>query len=773
MSRVANFLLPSAHAGGGKPSDFFGWTLTCNANQNSVLVSSREPNQIGKVYVYSYSPGADTFTFYSVLTATNRSSYDQFGYSTAIDSNTPAHFLCSEVGKRRILGFIDPSPGSASESYILTANNYSTQYNRLSGFGLSMSMYDRDLVVGTPLGDPDGNGQQIGSVYYFNINSPGNYTQQQIIRSPSPQVNEFFGIDLDVYNNDMLVGAVGASPGITLNAGRVYYYTKSGGNWNHQQTISNPDGDSSFSIFGYNVAVKGNFAAISAPFITNFDTGFNGKVYFYEKLGGLWINVPSRNLSYRDVVLNSTGIEPLGKNLGLSVALSCNSNMSQAVIVAGAPESYNFDTTLGRTGAVALGVPGSGPWGNSNGYIVNRNPGPLSGSYTNMGRTVSTEFDSRGFVLAGVPLPGKINRYTAGAVYQIRDNFTQDFYPAAEFYDIPQIVTIAGTAMTPVNLSTFKSNSVPVVSYSSANLPAGILLNPTTGELTGTIALIGTYSSTVVCSNVAGKKTNVPISFRTVQTNINYGPISSDKPISIGGTAVGSGGGSLNLLLNRSLGQANSQLSEIETRASHPMSLTTISDPQGTGTGVCVPRQIEKYGTSDSGGTNNWFPSGVGGTYRPHRMSEFRAAYRWGMANVKAFNYTSRYTQNFTCGSKRRGPCPGFATLTMTANTPGSPGGSPYYWLFITPGSSDYALQRGTNSYTTPGNWSTILGGWVTAGAGVDTYVKYPAGNQTDPPSSKNTRYVYTVRLKDSQGCGLIGNIAAPVTVTYPQAISG
>lgn len=779
MSNVANVLLPSSQAGGGKPNDFFGWAVTANATQNSVLISSREPSQTGKVYVYSYSPGTDTFSFFTTLTATNRSALDEFGYSTAIDSNAPAHFLCSEVGKRRVLGFINPSAGSASQSYILTANNYLTQYSRLSGFGYSMSLNGSDLLVGAPAGDPNGSGSQIGSVYYFTIPSPGSFTQQQIITSPSPQDNEFFGWGIDVYGNDMLVGAPRSSPGVTLNAGKVYYYTKSGGTWNIEQTISNPDGDTSSSLFGYGVAVKGNFAAISAPFISNFSTNSNGKVYFYQKSGGLWVNVPSRNLSYRDVILNSTGIEPLGKTLGLSVALSCNPAMTQAVIVAGAPESYNFDTSRGRAGAVAIGVPGSGPWGATNGYIVNRNPGvfsgnnALSGRYTNMGRTVSTEFEARGFILAGVPLPGKTVTNTAGAVYQVRDNFTQDFYPAAQFYDIPLIVTIAGTAMSPLTLSEFINNSVPVVSYSSSNLPAGISLNPSTGQITGTIAAVGTYNSTVQARNVAGIATNVPVSFRTVQTNINYGPISSDRPISIGGSAVGAGGGSLNLLLNRSLGQPNSQLSEIEERSSHPMSLTTLSDPQGTGTGVCVPNQIEKRGTAGGGGTDNWFPNGVGGTYRPYRMSEFRAAYRWGMANVKAFNYTSRYTQNFTCGSKSRGPCPGFATLTLTVNTPGSPGGSPYYWIILPPGSTDYALQRGTNNYSVPGGWFVALGGWVTAGAGVDNYVKYPAGNQADPPSSKNTRYTYTVRLKDTQGCGLIGNIAAPVTVTYPQNTSG
>lgn len=786
MSFVNRVLKPT-RPGLSASSEYFGWALAGNSTRNSVIVGSQEQSTAGRAYVFSYSPSTDTFALTTALEDSSRSSGDFFAASVAIDPQSTARYFCGEPGKRRVLAFTNPAaPGPANQTYEITANNYLTNFPRLKGFGESMSIVDDNLLIGATFADPNSLGIEAGAVYSMFLTPSNSYSQGQIITSPNAQNNEQFGLGLNTYNTDLLVGAPGSNIGVTVAAGRVYYYTfnSSLNTWSLQQTITCPDGAQTNGAFGYSVSVKGNFAAIGSPGYNYNGVTANGKVYFYQKIGGLWVNVPGRDLFYKDVILSSSGDEPRGKNLGLSVALSCNPALSQAVIVAGAPEAYNFDPTLGRVGSAVLGVPGTGPWGASNGYIVNRNPGrraapveagPLSGRHTNLGRNVSADFDSRGFILGAAPLPGKLTGYTAdpGAVYQIKDNFVQDFYPAAAFYTIPIQVAVVSTAIDPINLANYINNAVPVVSWAAAGLPAGLSLNSSTGVITGTVNTLGSYNSTIIASNVAGITTNVPISFRIISSNINYGPIPADRPISIGGSAVGDGGGSLNLLLSRGISQANSVLSEIEERSSHPMNLTQISDPQAQGTAVCVPNQIEKLGTAGGGGTDTWFPAGVGGTFKPYRMSEFRAAYRWGMANVKPFGYTSQYVTAVSCSSRKprsKALCPGNATLTLTVSNPTSPGGSPYYWLIFNPGSPGSDPNRGNPNYSSPGGWNVALGGWLTAGAGVSSYTKYPAGN---PADVKPSSYVYTVRLKDTVGCGLIGNIVSTVNVTYPQAASG
>ena len=760
MSFVAKTILPTSLSAA---NDFFGWSLAANAERNSVIVGARTSTTTGKAYVYSYSPGADVFSFFSVLTANNRSPNDDFAASVAIDPQSVSHFFCGEPGKRRVLAFRNPTSITSTESYAITAGDYVTNYNRLSGFGNSMDIVNNNLLIGADGGDPNGLGYNTGAVYsmFLTQNSLSGYEQGQIITSPTPQSLEGFGFSVAVYGTDLVIGAPGATDGLNLNSGKVYYYTfnSSLSTWNYQQTITCPDAQA-YAFFGLSVDVKGNYMAVGAPFATSQGISNNGKAYLYTKSGGLWANNALRSLAYTDVII---GGDTTSKNIGFSVALSSNPAMNEAVIAAGTPESYNFDTTLGRVGAAVMGVPGAGPWGTNGGYIVNRNPGPLSGGFTNLGRTINTAFEQYGFVLAGAPLPGKTVTNTSGAVYQIKQNFVIDSYPAATFNSVDPIVSVAGSPIPTVTLSFYVNNFVPVVNWTSSTLPAGVNLNPSTGVITGTIAAAGTYNASVNAFNSAGIATVVPIQFIVVTTSLNYGPIPSNRPISIGATAVGSSGGSLNLLLNRSVNQASSSLGEIEDRASHPLNLTKISDPLGVGTGVCVPNQIEKIGTAGGGGSGSWFPNGTASTYKPSRMSEFRSAYRWAMANIKPFSYTGAYTQNFTCGSKSRGPCPGYATLTVTVTTPASPAGDPYYWLFFGEGSA------GANPDRAP-NWSVALGGWVTRGAGYSDYVLYPAGSVSQ---GRGSTFTYTVRLKDTQGCGLIGNVVGYARVAYPGSTSG
>ena len=760
MSYVNQTITPSRASA---DKDFFGWSLAANSSLNSVIIGAREPSVKGKAYVYSYSPALDSFTFYSLLTAKNRSGGDYFAESVAIDPQSVKHFFVGEPGKRRVLAFRNPSAGLSSESYSITASNYVASYDQLEGFGTSLSTVNNNLLIGVPAGDPSGTALDGGGVYSMLLNSalPNQYVQQQVIVPGDNATGDLFGQGLSVSNTDMVVGAPTKTVGLNVNQGQAYYYTFNSGTsaWSLAQTIANPEPGGN-AYFGYTVAVKGNYLAISAPLVISEGLADNGKVYFYEKSGGLWSHVAARDLSYRDVIVNG---DQYGKNIGLSVAISANPAGSQGVIVAGAPEAYNFEKTLGTVGSVVLGVPGAGPWGFSGGYIVNRNPGPLSGTFTLLGRAVNAEF--QGFVLAAAPLPGYNNNKAGGtvaspgAVYQIKDSFEADAYPAPTFFSIDPIVTVVNTAMTTLDLNSFVSNYVPVASFASISLPAGITVTYN-GLVQGTITALATYTGTVRAYTASGNYTDVPLTFRVVSTSVDYGPVSPlAQPISIGGTAMGALGGSLNLLLNRSLAAPNSSLGEIEERASNPLNLTQISDPQGAGTGVCVPNQQNKNPA-------NWYPTGPNNTYRPAKMSEFRNSYRWGWANIKPFNWASEYVTPTSCSSTKarsKALCPGNSTMTLRAIHL-SPGGDPYYWFIIPQTSANFNPVRS--------NWQTVIasGSWVTRGPGYDNYVYYPAGS---PSQGKGSIFQYTIRLKDGPGCGIIGNVVAQLNVAYPGNTSG
>ena len=153
-------------------------------------------------------------------------------------------------------------------------------------FGNSQSIYNTNAIIGAQAKDNGVNFSQ-GAVYLYESNL-GIWGNEQKILASDGSITNFFGCDVDIYNNNIIVGARGKN----FSRGCVYFYEKVGGIWTNEQILNSSDGTNN-DFFGYAVSIFNNYVVVGAP-SKNFA---KGSLYFYEKVGGIWTNEQILTLS--------------------------------------------------------------------------------------------------------------------------------------------------------------------------------------------------------------------------------------------------------------------------------------------------------------------------------------------------------------------------------------------------------------------------------------------------------------------------------------------
>jgi parallel beta-helix repeat protein len=145
-------------------------------------------------------------------------------------------------------------------------------------FGVGVSL-DGDLAA---ISAPFDDGQ--GSVYIFQRQADGSWSQVDKILAPEGTVDAAFGTDVSLNGNRLLIGA-GTDDDLANNAGSAFIYERSeSGDWVQQAKLLASDGDG-WHYFGVGVALSGDRAMVGAP---KYD-GDTGVVYeFQRQEDGSW-----------------------------------------------------------------------------------------------------------------------------------------------------------------------------------------------------------------------------------------------------------------------------------------------------------------------------------------------------------------------------------------------------------------------------------------------------------------------------------------------------
>jgi len=241
-------------------NDQFGQSVAIDGD--TVVVGSHQeyPGGLtlaGSAYIFTRS--GTTWTQQAKLVASDAQASDYFGHSVAIDGDTVV------VGAR----LEDPGAISdAGSAYIFTRSGTTwTQQAKIQAsdaqasdqFGWDVAIDGDTVVVGAYLEDTGAS--DAGSAYIF-TRSGTTWTQQQKIQASDAQATDWFGHSVAIDGDTVVVGAH-LEDTVAASAGAAYIFTRSGTTWTQQSKIQASDPENS-DWFGWDVAIDGDTVVVGA-----------------------------------------------------------------------------------------------------------------------------------------------------------------------------------------------------------------------------------------------------------------------------------------------------------------------------------------------------------------------------------------------------------------------------------------------------------------------------------------------------------------------------
>jgi hypothetical protein len=262
------------------PSDEMGKSVSVDGDFALVGVPNADLQGSNSGMALLYHWDGSEWIEEQVLLAEDGEAGDQFGYSLSISGNIAL------VG-----AWEDDDNGDDSGSAYVFENNGSGDWAQvakllpddgatLDRFGESVSISGNTAIIGVS-GDDD-NGPQSGSVYVFEKDGLGNWTQGAKLLPDDGGTADHFGYSVSLADSTMLIGAFEDD-----NKGSAYIFKKeSSGVWNQTTKLFSDDGATD-DRFGWSVSLSGNTALVGSVF--DDENGENsGSAYIFEEddLGG-------------------------------------------------------------------------------------------------------------------------------------------------------------------------------------------------------------------------------------------------------------------------------------------------------------------------------------------------------------------------------------------------------------------------------------------------------------------------------------------------------
>jgi hypothetical protein len=278
--------------------DYFGYSVAISGDYAIVGAYNEDYSNAGSAYIFHYDGSA--WTQQQKIVASDRATYDLFGYSVSISGD---HAIVGAYGEDEdALGANTLS--YAGSAYLFHYNGSTwTQVQKIVAsdraasdrFGYTVSISGDHAIVGAYYEDEDASGEnyksRAGSAYLFHYNG-STWTQQQKIVASDRAEADFFGSSVAISGDYAIVGAYQEDPDGKTNAGSAYIFHYNGSNWTQQQKIVASDRAANDN-FGYTVAISGDHAIVGAHVEDEDETGENtlsaaGSAYIFHYDGLVW-----------------------------------------------------------------------------------------------------------------------------------------------------------------------------------------------------------------------------------------------------------------------------------------------------------------------------------------------------------------------------------------------------------------------------------------------------------------------------------------------------
>lgn len=234
-----------------------GGNAVAIAGERIVIGAPQEDNMTGAVYVYRYNSVTKEWEKEAKLVALDGAAGDQFGTSVAIaesrivvgaPTDTDNGF---QSGSAYVFRYYPETPGWSQEQKIIASDGTSNDF-----FGLSTAISDNRVVIGSPL--EGGTTSNRGAVYVYELSSVEGWIQQYKIVSFDGGSTDQLGTSIAIEGDRIVAGASLNKPN-DVQSGSVYVFlVKSDSNsWELETKLTPLDGKD-FDLFGSAVKIDGD-----------------------------------------------------------------------------------------------------------------------------------------------------------------------------------------------------------------------------------------------------------------------------------------------------------------------------------------------------------------------------------------------------------------------------------------------------------------------------------------------------------------------------------
>ncbi|MBS1786188.1 MAG: putative Ig domain-containing protein [Acidobacteria bacterium] len=249
------------------------------ASDNEVVI---ETDDAGAVYPVVIDP---IFTQFNKLTASDGTSFDYFGDSMALDGNTAvigafANDIDGKEGQGAAYVFVRTGTNWTQQQKLIASDGAANDY-----FGRQLALSGDTVLIGASSDDINGNIDQ-GSAYVF-VRSGTTWTQQQKLIDVDGAAGDQFGETVALSGDTAVIGAAADDIGGNVNQGSVQVFVRNGTTWIRQQKLLSDDGAEDDG-FGSSVAISGNTILAGASGAKINGNLQQGAVYSFEYTGTIW-----------------------------------------------------------------------------------------------------------------------------------------------------------------------------------------------------------------------------------------------------------------------------------------------------------------------------------------------------------------------------------------------------------------------------------------------------------------------------------------------------
>ncbi len=277
-------------ANGGSAGDAFGRSVSLDGNTAVIGAPGDDllGGDEGSVYVFRRQSGSWVQT--ARLNAPDRSPEAFFGHSVALSGSWLV------VGAYAALD--DTGAGSTGAAYLYRRYGDTwafeaklTPEDASAGdfFGYDVDVSSNRVLVGSPLHRVDGTPAQ-GAVYVFKRRSGDWAVEAKLTASDGTQA-DLFGESVALDRETALVGARFDDVGGNVDQGSAYVFQLREAEWFQQSKLTVPQGEA-FDQFGFDVALSGHTLVVGAPFDDDVSAGQQqddvGAAFVFVRDGARW-----------------------------------------------------------------------------------------------------------------------------------------------------------------------------------------------------------------------------------------------------------------------------------------------------------------------------------------------------------------------------------------------------------------------------------------------------------------------------------------------------